>query len=95
MTDEEILVPLKIEKNISSTARDDYLLLVIKSARDFIKEEGVEIDDSSISDGMLIEMYASYLYDQRKEKKPMPRSLRWALNNRLFSQKGQVDNGDS
>ena len=41
---------------------------------------------------MLVEMYAAYLYRRRREENvQMPRMLRWALNNRLFSQKGEAD----
>ena len=43
---------------------------------------------TSTSDAVLVEMYAAYLYRQRREKVvAMPRMLRWALNNRLFEQK--------
>ena len=39
-------------------------------------------------DNELIVMYAAYLYRKRAEDNPpMPRMLRWALNNRLFSEK--------
>lgn len=45
----------------------------------------------TVEDGMLIQMYAAYLYRKRRgEDKAMPRSLRYALNNRLFSQKGRA-----
>ena len=89
MTDSEILVILKIDLGISSTALDQYLQLLIDSARAFIAEEGIVLDDSSSSDGTLVEMYAAYLYRKRREEtEAMPRMLRWALNNRLFAQKG-------
>ena len=42
----------------------------------------------SAEDGMLIEMYAAFLFRKRRETElAMPRMLRWQLNNRLFSQK--------
>lgn len=89
MTDSEILVILKVDLGISSTALDQYLQLLIDSARAFIAEEGIVLDDSSSSDGTLVEMYAAYLYRKRREETAsMPRMLRWALNNRLFAQKG-------
>lgn len=34
-----------------------------------------------------MEMYAAYLVRKRATEEAMPRMLRWALNNRLFSQK--------
>ena len=40
----------------------------------------------------LVEMYAAYLYRKRREATAeMPRMLRWALNNRVFSGKVRAD----
>lgn len=42
----------------------------------------------TVEDGQLVVMYAAYLYRKRADDAPvMPRMLRYALNNRLFSQK--------
>ena len=91
MTDADILVILKKDLQISSSALDNYLEALIASARDFIATEGIELTES-ISDAMLIEMYAAYLYRRRREENvAMPRMLRWALNNRLFSKKENVN----
>lgn len=91
MTDADILVILKTDLQISSAALDNYLEALIASARDFIATEGIELTES-ISDAMLIEMYAAYLYRRRREENvAMPRMLRWALNNRLFSKKENVN----
>lgn len=90
--DIEILAILKVDLGISSTALDQYLQLLIDSARAFIAEEGIVLNDSSSSDGTLVEMYAAYLYRKRREETAaMPRMLRWALNNRLFVQKGDTN----
>ena len=91
MTNQEILSILKTDLEISSQSRDDYLEKIIISATTQIKREGIVIDSSSIDDGMLIERYAAFLYRKRREDGPMPRDLRRALNNRLFSQKMQVN----
>lgn len=88
MADEDILNILKIDLGISSTNLDAYLQQLITSARAFIATEGITLSDS-LSDGTLVEMYAAYLYRKRREEtQAMPRMLRWALNNRLFSQEG-------
>lgn len=76
---------------VSSSALDTYLQTLIASAKDYISTEGITLADSQ-SDGMLVEMYAAYLYRRRREENvQMPRMLRWALNNRLFSEKGAVN----
>lgn len=86
-----ILVPLKIDLQISTSAMDDYLIELIETARDFIATEGITLTDD-ISDAMLVEMYAAFLYRKRRENVPMPRYLRWALNNRLMHEKaGDTD----
>ena len=91
MTDADILTILKTDLMVSSSALDTYLQTLIASAKDYISTEGITLADSQ-SDGMLIEMYAAYLYRRRREENvQMPRMLRWALNNRLFSEKGAVN----
>lgn len=72
--------------------RAAYMLQAISAAQAFITREGVALTDS-IEDGQLVEMYAAYLVRKRATTEPMPRMLRWALNNRLFSQKAQVSDG--
>lgn len=72
--------------------RAAYLTQAISAARALITREGVALTDS-IEDGQLVEMYAAYLVRKRATTEPMPRMLRWALNNRLFSQKAQVSDG--
>lgn len=88
--DNKILVPLKIDLQISSDALDSYLLDLIHAAQEYIKTEGITLSGSDPGDVMLVEMYAAYLYRERRntgDDSKMPRMLRWALNNRLFSQK--------
>lgn len=72
---------------------DNYLLNLISAAKSFITREGVTLT-SSAEDGTLVEMYAAYLYRRRREENvAMPRMLRWALNNRIFSEKAGATNG--
>ena len=60
----------------------------IRSSISFIEREGITLDFEAIDDCMLIVMYASWLYDKRKDGvSVMPRMLRYNLNNRLFAQK--------
>lgn len=91
MTKAEILVPLKIDLQLTTTAYDDYLGRLVDAAILYIQTEGIELTDTT-ADLMLVEMYAAYLFRHRRENMPMPRMLRWTLNNRLFSQK--VNGGD-
>ena len=93
MTDQELLTILKTDLQVSSPALDPYLSQLVRAARDFITTEGIALT-GSYSDEMLVAMYAAYLYRRRREEnEQMPRMLRWALNNRLFSQKGAVNDG--
>ncbi|MCI8374855.1 MAG: phage gp6-like head-tail connector protein [Lachnospiraceae bacterium] len=77
---------LKINLQISTDKLDSYLSGLISAAREYITTEGITLKDTQ-GDNNLVVMYAAYLYRKRREDGPMPRSLRWALNNRLFSQK--------
>ena len=90
MNDNDILTILKIDLQISSAALDDYLTQLIFASKKYIATEGITLKDT-VDDGMLAEMYAAYLYRKRRENQAdMPRFLRWALNNRLISEKGGV-----
>lgn len=89
MDNTTILSILKQDLGISVNLleeREKYLENYIVLSRAAITREGIDIRDN-IEDGMLVEMYAAYLYRNRKEDGPMPRMLRLALNNRKLSRK--------
>lgn len=88
MTNAEIMTLLQSDlgEMYPSEQRKGYLAQVILAAQDLITREGVVLTDS-VEDAQLVEMYAAYLVRKRATTEPMPRMLRWTLNNRLFSQK--------
>lgn len=87
MKDKEILTILKTDLQIAADQYDKYLKSLIQLAKKAITKEGITIQDDE-EDGMLVEMYAAYLYRKRKENVAgMPRMLRYMLNNRLLSEK--------
>ena len=90
MTDAEILTLLQVDlgEMYPSEQRKVYLNQAISAAKSFTAREGVTLT-ASVEDGQLVEMYAAYLIRKRATTEAMPRMLRWALNNRLFSQKAQ------
>ena len=82
------LLLLKMDLQITTTAYDELLSQMISSAEGMISREGIVLDDKKAEDTQLVVMYAAYLYRRRRDENPaMPRMLRWALNNRLLSQK--------
>lgn len=91
MTNAEILTILQSDLGelYPSDTRKAYLSQCILSAQDMIAQEGIVLG-ASAEDAQLVEMYAAYLVRKRANDTGMPRMLRWALNNRLFSQKAQV-----
>lgn len=92
MKREEIMQILKIDIGVSASTKayDLYLNSLIELAEAAITKEGIQLINST-EDGMLIEMYAAYLYRKRREGTAMPRQLRWMLNNKLFVQKAKGD----
>ncbi len=89
MTDDDLLEMLKFNLEIISKneSYNDYLSSLITAAKQMIGREGITLTDT-VEDGNLVVMYAAYLYRKRAEDTPvMPRMLRYALNNRLFSEK--------
>lgn len=93
MTNAEILTLLQVDlgEMYPSTQRQAYLNQAITAAQAFITREGITLT-SSAEDGQLVEMYAAYLVRKRADDPGMPRMLRWALNNRIFSQKASEAN---
>ena len=90
MTDRDILTLVKANLGITRTTWDDYLLALIAAAKQMITREGVTINET-LEDTNLIVMYTSYLWRKRAEDAPMPRMLRWALNNRIMSEKAVAE----
>lgn len=84
MTQQELMTLLKIDLGIIGNVYDLQLEQLLSAAQSFITREGVTLTDS-VEDAQLIIMYAAYLYRKRATDEGMPRMLRWALNNRIFS----------
>ena len=86
MTDSELLTMLKIDCGITTTAFDERLAQYVETAEAEITREGVTLADTA-SDSQLIVMYAAWLWRKRDTGEGMPRMLRYAINQRVFSQK--------
>lgn len=86
MTDSELLTMLKIDCGITTTAFDERLAQYVEVAKTEITREGATLADTA-SDSQLIVMYAAWLWRKRDTGEGMPRMLRYALNQRVFSQK--------
>lgn len=88
MTAADKLEILKLDLQITTDAYDALLSQMISAAEEMITREGITLDADKAEDTQLVIMYAAYLYRRRRDENPaMPRPLRFALNNRLFSQK--------
>lgn len=90
MQDDLLLVMLKQDLEILHTVKDDYLKNLISIAQGMIAREGITLGDDFEAQGIVV-MYAAWMY--RKRAAPdsaMPRMIRAALNNKLFSQKATV-----
>lgn len=90
MTQEDILTLLQADLNIlqPDDTRTAQLTHLVNAALQLIAREGVTLQEPfSAEDGQLVIMYAAYLFRKRATGEAMPRMLRWALNNRVFSAK--------
>lgn len=87
----ELLEMLKVDLGITTTAYDDRLTMYLENAKTEITREGISLNMSAVGDMQLVVMYAAWTWRKRATGDGMPRMLRYALNNRLFSQK--VQNG--
>ena len=93
MTCAEVLLPsLKVDLGITTEAYDNRLMQYLYNAQNEIAREGVTIGDC-YDDNQLVIMYAAWTWRKRDSGEGMPRMLRYALNNRVFSQKMGAANG--
>ena len=81
-----LLSSLKVDLGISSTAYDNRLTAYLQNAQAEIQREGVVLGNT-LDDDQLTIMYAAWTWRRRDSGEGMPRMLRYALNNRVFSQK--------
>ena len=81
-----LLSGLKIDLGITTDAYDDRLTIYLQTAQRRIEEEGVTLTDS-VDDNQLTVQYAAWMWRRRDSGEGMPRMLRYALNNRIFSRK--------
>lgn len=85
-----LLTMLKADLGIlTTTLYDERLSQYIESARAAILQEGATTldPDANMLDAQLVVMYAAWLFRRRDAMDGMPRMLRWALNNRIMSEK--------
>ena len=86
-----MLSMLKIELGIVTTAYDTRLAQLLTTAAAMIEREGAALATAtSIEDANLVVMYAAWMWRKRDTGDGMPRMLRWALNNRIFSEKASA-----
>lgn len=81
-----LLTALKTDLGITTNAYNERLTSRLLTAQARITEEGVTLSDTE-ADRDLVVMYAAWLWRYRQTNEPMPRMLRYALNNRVLSQK--------
>lgn len=96
MADSTMLTMLRTDLGIrSTTAYDVRLNQLLTAAQAAIIGDGAStLDASDPLDQQLIVMYAAWLWKKKDDMPGMPRMLRVALNNRVFSETAG-DGGDS
>ena len=99
--DNILLTMLKTDLGVRGTSLYDtrFMQLLTAAQRAIINEGAVSLDDSDPLDQQLIVMYAGWLWRKRDypigsrqnmDATVMPRSLRLALNNRVFRERAAI-----
>lgn len=87
-TPDPLLVMLKINLGISSTAYDTRLTQILTASKAEIIAAGAStLNETAPADMELIVMYAQWKWQKRNDQPGMPRMVQLALNNRVFSEK--------
>ena len=89
MDDQSRLALLKANIGaIESTLYDTLFLSLLTSAKSMIEREGIVLDLDTQEDNNLIVGYSTWMFKQREDPAmPMPRWLRYNLNNKVLHQK--------
>ena len=85
MTDAERLEMLKIDLGVVASEYDARLIQYLQAAEKEIEREGVTLRDDVDHDNVIVQ-YAAWMWRKRDSGAGMPRMLRYALNNLIFSQ---------
>lgn len=95
MTDQDLLAMLKVDlgfKSSGQTAIDTRLTQLLNAAESAIKAEGATtLDKTKLDDAQIIVMYAAWLWRNRDTQGDMPRMVRYAVNNRVLSEKMRTE----
>ncbi len=86
-----LLVMLKTNLRITTTAYDTRLTQLLTVAISEIEREGASVNTSLPDDANLVVMYAMWLWGQRDGMVAMPRMLRWTLNNHVMAAKASLE----
>lgn len=86
----QALAMLKIDLGITTDAYDERLEQYIAAAESEIVREGAVLSET-VGDLQLVVMYAAWMWRRRDGMEGMPRMLRYALNNKIFAGKMQVE----
>lgn len=89
MNEELLLLSVKVDLGISTNVYDERLRSRLRTAQARIRAEGVTLGDTE-EDRDLVIMYAAWLWRYRQQNEPMPRMLRYALNNRILAEKASA-----
>ena len=84
---EQLLVMLKVDLGITTTAYDTRLTQYLTSAKEMIEREGATLNTTDLEDAQLVVMYAGWMWRKRDSGEGMPKMLRWTLNNRIIAEK--------
>jgi len=87
MTEAQLLKLLKVDLGITTTLYDERLKQYIVTAKTEIERQGAKLDLSVTDHVTVMLMYAAWMWRKRDTGEGMPRMVRFAVNNLVFSQK--------
>lgn len=96
MCENDVLELVKLDIGAAGSHIYDLLLkMLMKSAKEAIIDEGIQLNfEENQLHATILVLYVKWLWDRRENPEmPMPRALRWNMNNILFGQKVRDDGG--
>ncbi|MCD8355985.1 MAG: hypothetical protein LUE11_05390 [Clostridia bacterium] len=92
---EYVLELLKFDLSLRNTARDTYLMELLKSSQEQLQSYGIILDLQKSADAMFLSDWAAFAYRNRLEGEELPMNLRLRLNDRIVEKRSRYGSEDS
>lgn len=87
----DVLTLFKIDIGVSHNKRDTLFLSIIEASKKEIERKGINLDIDDIEDKMLLSDYSVWVYENRREDKPLAKNIDLRIKNRIVRERSNYE----